>query len=214
MNSPGERPHVLRTPAAEREASEDRTLDAALASAAREIAESLQREEAQLQRLQRKQRASYAWIPFVLIVLAAGVMVLLLPRKDAAEVRDTELPTTPSTVTSTEFDAEIENVDLFSGDFTLHLPSGFEWQVSLVKLKQGRYELTSRTGLNCLGVYLMQGNRLQMELPNDPRLTEFQWLVENGDHLKMVAQPPAAKTGGNYLGATMIRNLDHPFEAK
>jgi hypothetical protein len=211
MNSPGERPHVLRTPAAEQEAAEERTLDAALASAAREIAESLQREEDQLQRLQRKQRASYAWIPFVLIVLAAGVLVLLLPRKDAAEVRDTELAiATPSTATPPESAAEIENVDLFPGDFTLHLPSGFEWQVSLVKLKHDRYELTSRTGLNCLGVYLMQGNRLQMELPNDPRLTEFQWLVEDGDHLKMVAQPPAAKTGGNYLGATLVRNLNNP----
>jgi hypothetical protein len=210
MNSPGERPHVLRTPAAEQEAAEDRTLDAALASAAKEIAESLQREEHQLQQLQRKQRASYAWIPFVLIVLTAGVVVLLLSRQDATEVRDIEPTATLSTVISAESDAEIENVDLFPGDFTLHLPSGFQWQVSLVKLKHGRYELTSRTGLNCLGVYLMQGNRLQMELPNDPRLTEFQWLAEDGDHLKMVAQPPAAKTGGNYLGATMIRNLNEP----
>jgi hypothetical protein len=210
MNSPGERPHVLRTPAAEREASEDRTLDAALASAAKEIAESLQREEDQLQRLQRKQRASHAWIPFVLIVLAAGVVILLLPRQDAAEVRDKEPAATPLTEATTDPNTEIENVDLFPGDFTLHLPSGFQWQVSLVKLKHDRYELTSRTGLNCLGVYLMQGNRLQMELPNDPRLTEFQWLVEDCDHLKMVAQPPAAKTGGNYLGATLIRNLSGP----
>jgi hypothetical protein len=210
MNSPGERPHVLRTPAAEREASEDLALDAALASAAKEIAESLQREEDQLQRLQRKQRASYAWIPLVLTVLAVGVVILLLPRQDAVDVRDTEPTAMPLTEATTDPISEIENVDLFPGDFTLHLPSGFEWQVSLVKLKHDRYEFTSRTGLNCLGVYLMQGNRLQMELPNDPRLTEFQWLVEDGDHLKMVAQPPAAKTGGNYLGATLVRNLNSP----
>lgn len=210
MNLPSERPHVLRTPDAEREASEDNALDAALASAAKEIAESLQREEAQLQQLQRRQRASYAWIPFVMIVLAVGVVVLLLPRKDDAEDRDAELLAPPSTEAAIDQDREIDNVDLFPGDFTLHLPAGFEWQVSLVKLKHGRYELISRTGLNCLGVYLMQGNRLQMELANDPRLTEFQWLVEDGDHLKMVAQPPAAKTGGNYLGATLTRNLNEP----
>jgi hypothetical protein len=211
MNPSGDRPRVLRTPAAEQEAAEDRTLDAALASAAREIAESLQREEDQLQKLQRKQRASYAWIPFVLIVLAAGVLVLLLPRKDAVHDRTVNpvIAASPSKI-STDTQAEIQNIDLYPGDFTLHLPSGFEWQVSLVKLKKNRYELTSRHGLNCLGVYLMQGERLQMELPNDPRLTEFQWLVEDGDHLKMVAQPPAAKTGGNYLGAMLVRNLNNP----
>lgn len=212
MNPSGDRPHVLRTPAAEREAAEDCTLDAALASAAREIAESLQREEDQLRQLHRKQRASYAWIPFVLIVLAAGVVVLLLPRKDATDIRQVNRAGATSSVeASTDVEVETENIDLYPGDFTLHLPSGFEWQVSLVKLKKNRYELTSRNGLNCLGVYLMQGNRLQMELPNDPRLTEFQWLVEDGDHLKMVAQPPAAKTGGNYLGATLTRNLSNPY---
>jgi hypothetical protein len=211
MNPPGKRPHVLRTPAAEREAAEDISLDAALASAAREIAESLQREEDQLQRLRRKQRASYAWIPFVLIALAAGAVVLLQPRNGTKEVSNPKIAvTTPSTGATTDAATEVEVIDLYPGDFTLHLPSGFEWQVSLVKLKHDRYELTSRTGLNCLGVYLMRGNRLQMELPNDPRLTEFQWMVEDGDHLKMVAQPPAAKTGGNYLGAMLIRKLDQP----
>jgi hypothetical protein len=211
MNPSGEHPRVLRTPAAEREAVEDRALDAALASAAREIAESLQREEDQLQKLQRKQRASYAWIPFVLIVLAAGVVVLLLPRKEAADdhTLNPVITTSPSKL-STNTETEIQDIDLYPGDFTLQLPSGYEWQVSLVKFKKNRYELTSRHGLNCLGVYLMQGERLQMELPNDPRLTEFQWLVEDGDHLKMVAQPPAAKTGGNYLGAVLTRNLDKP----
>jgi hypothetical protein len=210
MNPPGERPHVLRTPAAEREAAEDRSLDAALASAAREIAESLQREEDQLLRLRRKQRASYAWIPFVLIVLVAGAVVLLQPRNDTTGINNPKTAVaTTSTGATTDPVVEVEAIDLYPGDFTLHLPSGFKWQVSLVKLKHDRYELTSHTNLNCLGVYLMQGNRLQMELPNDPRLTEFQWMVEDGDHLKMVAQPPAAKTGGNYLGAMLIRNLDH-----
>jgi hypothetical protein len=211
VNPSDERTRVLRTPAAEKEAAEDRTLDAALASAAREIAESLQREEDQRQKLQRKQRASYVWIPFVLIVLAAGVVVLLLPRKDATDDRAVNpVIAASSSKKLTDTEADIQNIDLYPGDFTLHLPSGYEWQVSLVKLKKNRYELTSRHGLNCLGVYLMQGERLQMELPNDPRLTEFQWLVEDGDHLKMVAQPPAAKTGGNYLGAILVRNLNKP----
>lgn len=71
-----EHPHLIPTPAALEQADEDRTLDAALQDAAREIADSLRREEQQ----QRQRRIVVSWIPILVVGLIAVIVGFSLPR--------------------------------------------------------------------------------------------------------------------------------------
>jgi hypothetical protein len=76
--------------------------------------------------------------------------------------------------------------------------------VSLVALEDGRYQFIGNNS-NFDGVYILSGQRLKMEHPNDPRLTEFEWFVEDSDHLRLVVEPPVGKTGARYVGAKLNR---------
>ena len=95
---------------------------------------------------------------------------------------------------------------LRSGYYTMLLPRGFKWQVELQALGQKRYRLKCKRNLNNLGIYEIQGDLLVMVKPDDKRLTEFQWLITSNDYLKLVAEPHARKTGGNYLGTILTHN--------
>ena len=193
MPSDRERPDVLRTPAAEKQAVEDRTLDAALQDAAKEIAESLRREEVQhhKQQLQRH-RKGLSWGSALLLVFVGLMVAFMWPDR---------VENAPSAIAGLTFE---NSISLSSGEFTLHLPKGFERKVSIVALENGRYQFIGNN-LNTDGVYTIVGQRLKMETPNDPRLTEFEWLVEDSDHLRLVVEPPVGKTGARYVGATLTR---------
>lgn len=195
MNEERAHPHLLRTPVAEQLAGEEEALNAALQDAASEIAESLRRDELLL----RKRRFSNTWVP-----LALGALVLTVVAYSF--LRESRVASSPN---KKGFPIAIPHsssgVELHTGDFTLRFPRGFKWDVRLLKLEDNFFQLSSKRNLNCEGVYVLRGQRLVMEQPTDRRLTEFQWLVIDSDHLELVEEPPAAKTGAKYLGATLER---------
>jgi hypothetical protein len=195
MNSERERPQFLRTPAAEAEAKEDRALDSALQDAAQELAASLRRDESQ----RRHRQMGLAWIPIGVAALVLVIVFFFLPRG----LRDA--PPATSTPQPPFVPAPSANAELHPGEYLMRLPRGAEWQVSLLALEENRFQLTSIRNLNSEGIYILRGQRLIMEEPEDPRLTEFQWLVMGADQLRLIVDPSAAKTGGNYVGTTMER---------
>jgi beta-lactamase regulating signal transducer with metallopeptidase domain len=93
---------------------------------------------------------------------------------------------------------------ILTGNWMMHLPAGFDRQVKLERIDQGHYRFLPR-GLSMSGVYVLNGDRLTMEKPNDRRLTEFQWEIRESNRLVLVAQPSRSKIGANYLGATMAK---------
>lgn len=193
MPSERERPDVLRTPAAEKQAVEDRKLDAALQDAAKEIAESLRREEMQHHKQQvQRHRKGLSWISALSLVFVGVMVAFIWPDK---------MEDAPPSLAGRSSENSIR---LSSGEFSLLLPKGFERPISLVALEDGRYQFIGNNS-NFDGVYVSTGQRLKMERPNDPRLTEFEWFVEDSDHLRLIVEPPVGKTGARYVGATLTR---------
>jgi hypothetical protein len=91
-----------------------------------------------------------------------------------------------------------------SGSWQLTLPAGFQDTVAISREGIRCYRLW-KPGLNINGIYEVRGDHLVMVVPNDPRLTEFVWHIDDADHLTLVEEPPASKTGASYRTATLKR---------
>jgi beta-lactamase regulating signal transducer with metallopeptidase domain len=96
-----------------------------------------------------------------------------------------------------------------AGNWMMHLPAGFDHHIKLERIDPDHYRLSPK-GLTMAGVYLLEGDRLIIEKPNDRRLTGFQWEIRAANNLLLVAQPSRSKVGANYLGATLAS--DQPTE--
>jgi beta-lactamase regulating signal transducer with metallopeptidase domain len=99
-----------------------------------------------------------------------------------------------------------ERLDL-SGQWLLTLPAGYEQTVTLRWMGENRYFLAP-SGLNPGGVYEFRDGQLVLLVPRTPRLAGFEWSVENAGRLVLVDQPDQARTGADYLGATLTRPTD------
>ncbi len=91
-----------------------------------------------------------------------------------------------------------------AGTWQLTLPAGFQHTVEITAEAGARYRVT-KPGLSLNGIYEVRGNRFVMAVPNDPRLTEFVWQIEDADHLTLIEEPPASKTGAKYRNAKLVR---------
>jgi hypothetical protein len=91
-----------------------------------------------------------------------------------------------------------------SGAWQLILPAGFQHRITITAKGDGRYRF-SGPALSFDGIYELRGNSLVMVVPDDPRLTEFVWHLDDSSHLTLVEEPPAEKTGAGYLTATLTR---------
>lgn len=91
-----------------------------------------------------------------------------------------------------------------AGSWLLRLPAGFEHSVTLTRLGPARFEMI-KPGLNLAGVYEVRGDQLEIVTPRQPRYAGFVWHIEDANHLTLTGQPPPDQTGGNYLGATLVR---------
>ena len=87
-----------------------------------------------------------------------------------------------------------------AGDWLVAVPAGFQQPQTITHLDGNRYRLSR---LNHAGVYRLEGDRLIMEAPADPRLTEFVWRLRPDGTLVLIGEPPASKTGAHYLGMVM-----------
>ena len=97
-------------------------------------------------------------------------------------------------------------VDL-SGSWQVVLPAGFVKTMTIVSLGGDMYSMKP---LNFAGKYELRGNRLEITEPVDARLTEFAWELQADDSLILVEGPPVAKTGADYTGAVLRRQIGRP----
>lgn len=197
--------------------SEDATqLDQALHSAVEGIANSLREEEQERIAQQRRRQSMQKYAAVAGLMLIALALYLGVAGSPASSLTDQEAPSEVVAMKNevTSFDIEVKpSLELGSpllspGNYTMHLPKGFEHEVRLIAMEDRHYRLISKKNLNSLGIYQLEGKRLVMKKPDDKRLTEFQWLITDTDFLELVAEPPAAKTGATYLGATLTRISD------
>jgi hypothetical protein len=103
------------------------------------------------------------------------------------------------------------------GRWLMTLPAGFEHRVTLEPVGSDRYRLKSirldsrskgEDSLVFAGLYEIRDGRLVIVDPDDDRLTEFQWTIQNPNTLILADQPEAGKTGADYHGATLTRQVD------
>ena len=90
-----------------------------------------------------------------------------------------------------------------AGNWEIVLPAGFSYQSRIERIGDARYRIPSIVNLS--GVYERRGDSLFVVEPNDPRLTEFIWEIQDIDHLVLVQSPPVGKIGSDYTGATLRR---------
>ncbi len=93
------------------------------------------------------------------------------------------------------------------GSWTLTLPAGYTHAIRIDPAGPSRYMINR---LVFAGVYKLEGDRLMMVEPRDPRLTEFVWELRPGGNLILVGGPPPGKTGATYLGASLSRRPEEP----
>ncbi len=223
MTNDDQQPDIYSFPGKEAASSESIDLDDALLDAVDGLAQSLRDDERSMREEERLRRQRQLLIFGAIFLAVVAVPLVLLSLPQSAHKPIAEKPVAEKTATRASRTKTPRNVDevqlnqprqtnsrddskLRSGYYTMLLPRGFKWQVELQALGQKRYRLKCIRNLNNLGIYEIQGNLLVMVKPDDKRLTEFQWLITRNDSLKLVAEPPARKTGGNYLGTTLTRN--------
>jgi beta-lactamase regulating signal transducer with metallopeptidase domain len=90
-----------------------------------------------------------------------------------------------------------------SGTWQLRLPSGYQHTVTFERLDELHYRLTP-SHFALAGIYELRGERLVIVEPDDRRLTEFEWLVESPQQLRLL-EPAVAENGGRYRGAVLLR---------
>jgi RNA polymerase sigma factor (sigma-70 family) len=95
--------------------------------------------------------------------------------------------------------------DQLVGTWFMMLPAGFQYQVVMRRLAPNRYSLGNAVRFS--GIYELREGRLTRIKPAKPVNERFIWEVR-GDKLILVAQPPVARTGANYLGATLKRQKE------
>jgi hypothetical protein len=92
--------------------------------------------------------------------------------------------------------------DKLPGQWLLKLPAGFQYQVVIRQVGEKRYSLEKAVRFS--GVYELRDGQLVLVKPARPGESAYAWKVR-GDEWTLVAQPPVAKTGSNYLGAILTR---------
>ena len=90
-----------------------------------------------------------------------------------------------------------------SGKWELTLPAGYTYRSRIERIGADRYRIPGIVTLS--GTYERRGDSLFVVEPEDPRLTEFVWRIQDLDHMVLVQSPPVAKIGSDYTGATLQR---------
>ena len=104
---------------------------------------------------------------------------------------------------STSKSAAITSSQL-TGIWQLTMPDRSQQMVRIVSEGGQRFRIwKGNTLIN--GVYERRGDRLVMVTPADPKCTEFVWRIDDANHLTLIKEPPAAKTGRPYRKATLLK---------
>ena len=90
------------------------------------------------------------------------------------------------------------------GNWNLHAPN----QTTIIKVTikdfgNGDYYLAGNTPMD--GIYHKQGDQFLCVKPNDPRLTQFIWRIQDSNTLVLISQPSVWVSQERYLGAELQR---------
>jgi RNA polymerase sigma factor (sigma-70 family) len=96
--------------------------------------------------------------------------------------------------------------EVLAGRWLLTLPAGFQYQVVVRQLAEGRYSLDNAVRFS--GIYERRANRLVLVVPRIRTEQGFEWEIRGAEELTLAAQPPAHKTGQDYSGAVLRRLPD------
>lgn len=107
-------------------------------------------------------------------------------------------------------DAVYNRIDL-SGTWSLTLPAGFQFPVTLASKSDGSYYLENARNLG--GTYQQEGRLLKVTAPDQERLTGFLWRLETPDVAVLVEGPEVSKVGSDYRGAVLRRLSGSASEA-
>ena len=104
---------------------------------------------------------------------------------------------------STSKSAAVTSADL-TGLWQLTMPDNSQQMFRITGEGDQRFRISKRnSAFN--GTYERQGNRLVMVAPDDPLMTEFVWKIDAANHLTLIKEPPASKTGHRYRTATLLK---------
>jgi hypothetical protein len=104
---------------------------------------------------------------------------------------------------STSNSAAKTSADL-TGLWQVTLPNGYQQMMRVTSEGGQKYRLW-KSNMVFNGVYERRGDKLVMITPADPRLTEFVWQIDAGNHLTLIKEPAVAKTGQRYRKATLLK---------
>lgn len=93
-----------------------------------------------------------------------------------------------------------------SGSWVLKSSDGQTTPMKLQGLGDDQFYLHGKS-LPINGVYLLRDDVLEMMRPNDPRLKDYRWRVEDVDHLRLINEPSVSLTGIRYLGFTLEKRF-------
>ena len=139
----------------------------------------------------------------VLVVLSC----IVLPGSRQATADPGDMPTPLKHASSLKVEShttakiETETSDALAGPWLLKLPAGFEYWVRFEPLSEGRYRLQP-PGRTFGGVYQLNGDRLTMVAGDDPRLSSFEFRLDEPGRWRLTS-PETAANGGRYVGATL-----------
>jgi len=90
------------------------------------------------------------------------------------------------------------------GDWNLHAPNQTTiTKVTINDFGNGNYYLTGNTPMD--GIYEKKGDQFLCVKPNDPRLTNFIWRIQDNNTLVLISQPSIWVSQDRYLGAELKR---------
>jgi RNA polymerase sigma factor (sigma-70 family) len=135
----------------------------------------------------------------ILLAVSSIVMAAGLPVSRATPI----LPPAPPRDAAPARDGQGVAAGL-AGRWVMTLPAGFQHRVVMRPL--GGNRLAVENAVRFSGVYELRKGRLVLVQPTIPGERAFEWEVRATGDLVLVAQPPVAKTGQNYLGAVLIRS--------
>jgi hypothetical protein len=138
-------------------------------------------------------------------VVAATVFSVSRPLAESPEAQETSgLPMPPQGPRGEGNTSR--TADPLAGSWRMKLPAGFQRQILIRPLGANRVSVENAVRFS--GIYEFRQDRLILVEAANPAEKGFEWEVRDAEELALVAQPPVAKTGANYLGATLRRLQD------
>jgi RNA polymerase sigma factor (sigma-70 family) len=137
-------------------------------------------------------------------VAAANVFSVSRPLAESPARETSEVPMRPGEPPD-ESNKSL-TADALAGSWRMKLPAGFQYQVLIRPLGENRVSVEKAVRFS--GIYELRQDRLILVKGANSTEKGFEWEVRGSDDLALVAQPPVAKTGSNYLGATLRRLPD------